>query len=218
VRPSGEGDGLSTLRLRAAGWKPGLTNEMVVQLEAVGGENAVSFSLHYDPGLVGYLDTALGAAVKGATLLLNPHNTQQGQLGVLLLLPFGEALPAGIHDLLRVRFVVSSFAEGMGTRLLFGDYPAARDVADATGASLAAEYVDAALDFSPTPLRITRALLEQGQVRLEIEGVTGPAVIIQSSTDLGTWRNVATNTSGVGPISIPWSATDAVRYFRAMTP
>jgi hypothetical protein len=48
-------------------------------------------------------DCFLGAELKGATLMVNGKNAGQGQLGVLLLLPFGEELPAGSHELLRLR-------------------------------------------------------------------------------------------------------------------
>jgi hypothetical protein len=218
VKPAGAGDGPSTLRLLASGWKPGVTNEVVVQLEAVGGENAVSFSLGYDPGLLSYVDAVLGSGAPGATLLLNPNATGEGQLGVVLLLPFGESLPAGVHDLLRVRLGVSELAEGMGTRLLLGDHPAARDIADAAGHSLAAAYVEATLDFSTAPLRITLAVLQAGELRLETEGVTGKPVVIQGSTDMLAWQNVATNATGVGPIRLPWAANETVRYFRAVAP
>jgi hypothetical protein len=217
-RLSGLNHSPSTLRLVADGWKPGLTNECVLRLEAVGGENAVSFSLLFDPGLLVYVDAALGAGVKGATLMVNGNNAGQGQLGVLLFLPFGEELAAGSHELLRLRFAVSAFAEAMGTQLLFGDYPAARDIAGARGSSLPAEYVNATLDFRAIALRITRAVLDQGHLQVETEGGTGWEVVIQSSTDMGTWRNVATNTTGIGSVRIPWSPADAVRYFRAMVP
>jgi hypothetical protein len=150
--------------------------------------------------------------------MLNPTDAGQGQLGLVLLLPFGRALPAGTHELLRLRFAVSPDAQGMSTQLLLGDYPASRDVSDATGHSLPADYEGAALDFSTTPLRISEALLEQGQLRFQTEGVTGKPVVIQGSPDMRTWQNVATNATGTGPISIPWSAADAVRYFRAMAP
>ena len=150
--------------------------------------------------------------------MLNPNNAEQGQLGVLLFLPFGETLSAGTQDLVRLRFAVSSDAEGMSTQLLLGDHPAARDVSDGAGLSLPAHYSNASLDFSTTPLRITQAWLEQGELRLQTEGATGKAVVIQASTDIRTWQNVATNTTGVGAISIPWTAAEAARYFRALVP
>jgi len=150
--------------------------------------------------------------------MLNPNNAEQGQLGVLLFLPFGETLRAGTHALVRLRFAVSSDAEGMSTQLLLGDHPAARDVADVAGASLPADYANASLDFSTTPLRITQALLEQGELRLQTEGATGKPVVIQASANLGVWQNVATNATGIGTVSVPWSAADTVRYFRALVP
>jgi hypothetical protein len=214
----GGADGSRALRILATGWKPGVTNELVVQLDAVGGENAASFSLGFDPGLIRFVDATLGTAAADGTLLLNPAAASQGQLGAVVLLPFGATLPAGTHELLRVRFAVSPFAEGMSSELFFTDFPAARDVADTAGVSLTTEFVNAGLDFRLTALRIGQPVLANGQLHLQTEGVTGKPIVIQTSTDMGTWQNVATNATGIGPISIPWSATDAVRYFRALVP
>jgi hypothetical protein len=214
----GGAEGSRALRILAPGWKPGVTNELLVQLDATGGENAASFSLGFDPGLIRFVDATLAPAAAEGTLMLNPAGIGQGQLGAVLLLPFGTTLPAGTHDLLRVRFAVSPFAEGMTSRIFFTDYPAARDVADATGVSLTTEYLDAALDFGLTTLRISESVLAHGQLQLQTEGVTGKPVVIQASPDLSTWQNVATNATGIGPISLPWSAADGVRYFRAMAP
>jgi hypothetical protein len=208
--------GPRVLRLLAAGWKPGLTNDLVVQFDAAGGENAVSFSLGFDPGLLRHVDTILGAATTDATLMQNLDAAVQGRIGVAILLPFGETLAAGTHELLRMQFGVSPFAEGMSSQLLLDDQPAPRDVAGAAGASLTAEYLNAVLDFNPAPLRISGAVLAGGQLQLQAEGANGRTVVIQTSPNLGAWLSVATNAPGINTSSVPWSAADTARYFRAV--
>lgn len=220
VRLQGDSDPAPrSVRLLADGWKAGETNELIVELNAMGDEGLLSFSLEFDPGLLQYLSAIPGPASQDGTLLVNPVSTALGRLGAGLILPPGQTLAPGPQELMRFRFATSVLALGRTSPIIFGDRPTPRDVTGGDGYALTVEYAGVTLEFgAPPTLRISQPVVREHQVEFQTEGVAGRPVIIQTSTDLGGWQNVLTNLAGAGPVVIPWSATDGLRVFRAWAP
>jgi len=82
---------------------PGQTGKVNVRLEAQGDENALGFSLSFDPAALSYTDASLGAGAGGATLYVNAAQVSQGRLGFVLsrfpyTRPWGEHLNAFMVD------------------------------------------------------------------------------------------------------------------------
>ncbi len=129
----------------------GELNSTTVYIGARGDENAVSFSLEYDPALLRFAGAELSRELDGATLLINIRQLASGRAGLMLALPAGQSLRAGAIALLTVRFTMSTVgATGGATggspaiaRVSFGDQPIARAAADVYGRPVASTYGDA---------------------------------------------------------------------------
>jgi len=70
--------------------------DLPVQIVARGQENALGFSLQFDPTRLSFVDVALSSSAPGeATLITNPNQANNGRVGVLVALPTGAAFPSG---------------------------------------------------------------------------------------------------------------------------
>ncbi|MCX6923139.1 MAG: immunoglobulin domain-containing protein, partial [Verrucomicrobia bacterium] len=112
-----------------------------VLLAANGNENALSFSLAFDATQLTYISAALGSGAGGATFLLNPAQTTNGKLGVILALPTGTTFAAGTQEVVQVTFMTALLTNDVLASLSFGDAPIVRVLSDAPGNPLAANYV-----------------------------------------------------------------------------
>jgi hypothetical protein len=122
--------------------------QVSVSLEAFGDENAISFSLLFDPEALTYTGASLGSSAGGATLNVNAREAAGGRLGVVLALPVGSRFAAGSKELLQVSFRP---AEAGNYNVTVGDLPVPREVSDETAIELPAEYVNGTVSVSPVP-------------------------------------------------------------------
>jgi uncharacterized protein (TIGR03437 family) len=110
-------------------------------LDASGDENAVSFSLQFDPSKWRLL--GIEREPDAAQALLQINNTQQnnGRLGLALLLSPGQAWNAGERRLAAIRFVaIDSTANNDAMNLSLGDQPMAREMVDLNANALNATF------------------------------------------------------------------------------
>jgi hypothetical protein len=101
-----------------------------VEIEARGGENALSFSLSFDPAALTHPRIRLSDGLASAALQLNAKEAARGRLGIALALPPGQTLPPGRRQLAIVTF---TSLEPNGADVLaieFGDLPLRREAAD----------------------------------------------------------------------------------------
>lgn len=102
-----------------------------IELEAQGNENALSFSLAFDPALLINPVVVLGNDTDAqALLLLNTNELASGHYGVGLALPAGVVYSAGKKQILRVTFTITPAGFGKQTPVGFGDFPTPLEVAD----------------------------------------------------------------------------------------
>ncbi len=116
----------------------GQTVSVAVELLALGNENALSFSLQFDPRQWRYVSAAAGPDAAGAILSINDKHAALGRLGLAVALPPGRVWEVGLRSFVVVNFVAT---EGGGASLPIqglGDWPALREVV-----SVAAEALDA---------------------------------------------------------------------------
>ncbi|MGH9935351.1 MAG: hypothetical protein ACREAM_03840, partial [Blastocatellia bacterium] len=124
-----------TLRMRTETGKTGAVFSMVIELDALGEENAVSFSLNFDPMRRRLLSATLAPDVESATLLINRTEIKDGRLGVALALASGQRLHAGRHQLVTLNFS-SLDGDADFAAFAFGDSPVSRELIDVTADSL----------------------------------------------------------------------------------
>jgi hypothetical protein len=121
-----------------------------VDLVSQGNENALGFSVDYDPSLVALAAVSPGANAAAATFNINTNHA--GRVGVALALPAGTSFPAGTHELLRLNFKsVSTNTTTTTSALSLSDLPVLRQVSDSRATALAAIYSNGSINLNPPP-------------------------------------------------------------------
>ena len=134
---------------------PGQQSSVVIELDAEGSENALGFSLNFDPTRLRFVTAALGRDATGATLNLNTNLAEKGSIGVALALPAGQTIPTG-----RRRLIVMNFALGTGietTAVNFGDSPVTRELSDANANSLPAVFTGGSVTLARSVTSVSAA-------------------------------------------------------------
>jgi hypothetical protein len=123
-------DDVSVRSLRLVGSKAvaGQILTVPVELTALGGENALGFSVQFDPSRLSYQGAALAEGAAGAALQVNPTLTDGGSVGVVLAKSIGQGFAAGTVAVVQLQFLAVG---ATGTNVVsFGDTPVWREVAD----------------------------------------------------------------------------------------
>jgi hypothetical protein len=126
-------------------------NTLLIQLDALGGEQALGFSLNFDPAVIRLAEATLENGWSGGALLLNDKAATQGTIGLLTSLPIGQRVNAGLHNLLKLRFI--PLGAQASTAIRFTDSVVRLGTADVNANPLSTTYVNAAL---PLQSRLTR--------------------------------------------------------------
>jgi uncharacterized protein (TIGR03437 family) len=105
----------------------GQVNSMPLQLTALGNENALGFTLSFDPQQLSFYRAT---ASSGTLLTMNATQAAQGQLGILLARPAGQAFPAGLSEVLTIEFIPNGGEETVITKLSFNDQVIRREASD----------------------------------------------------------------------------------------
>jgi hypothetical protein len=128
----------------------GLTGTASVQLEAMGDENALGFSLGFDPAAVTYVGASIGSASNGVTLIVNDTQAGAGRLGFVLGLGAGSSFVSGTRELVKVTFRAATPDQGKYT-LSFADQPVPCEVSGTNALPLATGYVNGTITVNPLP-------------------------------------------------------------------
>jgi len=129
------------IRAATAGFESGV---VAIELDAQGDENAIGFSLNFDPARWRFASAEVGDAAVRASLNVNASQSAQGFIGAALALPAGETLPAGARQVAIVRFtsVANENADQSNHQSVieFADYPVPREIVDANAGILPSAY------------------------------------------------------------------------------
>jgi hypothetical protein len=118
-----------------------------VTLTAGGEENALSWSVVFDPARLRFQQALLAEGATNAALFVNTAQADAGRVGLALSLPPGEAFAAGARELARLRFEARG---GAGTvALTFGDTPLPRQTVNRAGAVVPTTYVNGSVQIAP---------------------------------------------------------------------
>ncbi len=154
LRPTASAQSTREIRVANATALAGQSFTASIELVSQGDENALGFTLNFNPALLTYQSGALGSGVLvGAAFFINPVFAASGRVGITLALPTDQKFAAGVRQAFTVTFGVAGNATGT-TQISFGDNPTVRDVSDANGNSLPSNYTAGTLTFAqvnPTP-------------------------------------------------------------------
>jgi hypothetical protein len=112
-----------------------------IEVNSLGGENALAFSLSFDPARMTFVSVEKGVELEAATLNVNVVDILEGRIGVALALPAGSSLTAGQHRFITLTFKTSADA-GDTMSLNFSDRPIRRETVDVYGNPMRTIYVD----------------------------------------------------------------------------
>jgi hypothetical protein len=127
----------------------GQTIEVSVCLAALGNENALSFSLTFDPSLLSYHGVALSSGVSGGSLLANSSALGAGELGLGISLGTGASFSNTTQEIATVQFSLNPVAATTSAVLGFGDQPTARLVAATNALALASTFQGGNIVITP---------------------------------------------------------------------
>ena len=202
------------LFLRDAAVGQGHTDAIMVSLNCLGNENAVSFSIQFDPAKLRYGGLGVGGPTAGLTFNFNTNSVGSGRIGVAVATIPGGNLGVGVRELFAVKLVALAPAPATAT-VSFGNVPVPRDVSDGAANSLATDYAGAIITITEPagpPLSITRS----GDSIL-VTWTTNSAGFVLEATEgrIGSaWQSVAgVITFGDQKLAIV-SAAGKERFFR----
>jgi hypothetical protein len=131
----------------------GQDNNLTIEFDAQGDENAVAFTLNYNPAHVTFVRAVLGTGVpQPANPVLNVNTSQlsNGRVGFAVALRAGQNFGAGTRQLLVITFTVPLLGNQNTSIASFGDDPIARAVVNTNADAVTATFNQGVLSFTPT--------------------------------------------------------------------
>jgi hypothetical protein len=118
-----------------------------VLLQANGNENAVSFSVNFDPTVLAYANVGIGSGATRGSLFINTNLVASGKLGVILALPSGSVFSAGTQEVVSVAFNITTTQAG-SSAVTLGNQPTLSQLSDVEASILAANYAGATVTIA----------------------------------------------------------------------
>ena len=133
----------------------GQTVSVAIELLAHGNENALSFSLQFDPQQWRFSSATAGEDAANAMVRVNDTYAARGRVGLAIALPPGRTWDVGLRSFVMVTFVAT---EGGGASLPvegIGDWPTVRAIASVTAADLEADWALADGKTAPSLVNVS---------------------------------------------------------------
>jgi hypothetical protein len=138
--------------VRSASSSSGSTFTAQVDLESLGVEAGLGFSLSFDPMLMTYESLIVSAQTNGIATSINTNKVAEGKLGVAMVLPVGRAFPTGKQQLMEISFRAASVDSNVLSRLEFADDPVRKEVVDSRANLLESLFYGADIAIGPRGL------------------------------------------------------------------
>ncbi len=136
---------------------PGNVIDVPVEMQSMGGENAVAFSVRFNPAVLSlfrdgvFLGVTPGVDAVGAVLNVNTAFSNEGHFGVALALPADHVFASGPRQVAVLKFLVKDETAAMtltSTPLEFDNGPVRQEVVDAQAVHLPAVFENGVLQIS----------------------------------------------------------------------
>jgi len=208
--------GLRTVNIAGGIGVKGLNVTIPVTLQSQGNENAVGFSVKFDPTVLKFVSATKGSAATSASLLVNSNQASSGIVGVMLALQSGNTFTNGTQpEFAKLTFTaLNTTTNGV---VAFTNGPVLLAVSDPTAIELAPIYTNNLVTINPPPT-VTPALT--GTNATFTWPTWGTGFNLQATGDLTQpWTNVSytaqTNGSNI-ILALPVPAQGG--YFRLQHP
>ncbi len=205
------------LRVVSTALSPGETGWVPVELTGLGDENALGFSVAFDPAQFVYVGASAGSNAANANLNLNTTQAASGRVAAVLALPTGSHFNAGKNEVLKLSLQASPSLSGLYP-LSLADQPVRREIADMQASDLDADYGNGVIAVNAQPsLRISRS---GTNILLAWPEWASSFVVQESSSALSAqnWSSLTNEpvlTEGEKTLRLPLSATSKLYRLRA---
>jgi hypothetical protein len=189
-------------------------------LHALGDENALGFSLHFDTNLLTYVSARRGAdATAAPQFLVNTSELSQGLLGVGLLMPTDEAFPEGAQRIVEVTFRANANGGTTNAMISFGNLPVSFEASDPLANPLAISFQDGPVTLASDRDLVFEPAARQANGAVTLKGIGAAGRwVIQGSENLLDWAPLGsvTNTTGRVEFLDASSTNSQQRFYRAV--
>jgi|GEM_PF-6231053 len=122
---------------------------LVVELTAQGDENALGFSLDFDPAYLTYNSATLSDSVTTDALHhINDIKADSGRIGFVMVLPVGETFAQGTQQVLNIHFTALDVDATDSTTITFTDNPIIRETSSTMADALESTFIDGTVTIS----------------------------------------------------------------------
>ena len=208
-----DADPARTVQMGSLSGQPDQTINVPVLLHALGDENALGFSVAFDPALLDFSGAEPGTGAAGASFNLNAAAAGQGKVGVLVAQSPGGLFAAGTQQVAVLRFAIRREATN-DAEVTFSDSPVVQEVSDANANVLSISYIDGQVSISSLP--VLRIWQQGANVVISWPAPSGAFRLQSADTpSSGSWNPVALEvvTNGArATVTVP--ATNTHTYFR----
>jgi hypothetical protein len=139
---------VTTVRLVDAAGATGRTRSLSIEVDSLGNENALGFSLMFDPAKLSFVSAQKSDELSTATLNVNQLEASAGRVGIALALPPGSSFGPGTHQVVVLTFAPQTEAN-LTSLIGFTDLPVAREAADVNANTIKTLFQDPTVGLSP---------------------------------------------------------------------
>jgi hypothetical protein len=173
-----------------------LTNSVAVDLVAQGDENALSFSITFDPTMVQFAKASLGSGAPGAAFVQNTNLAASGNVGFLVGLVPPSTFEAGTQQVVEVQFASVNYSNIAA--LTFCNTPIPEGLADANANTLMANFQNATLAVGGSPWPTLEIAQFGSNVVLSWPSTATGFGLQEASAPGGSWTNVLAAPAAIG--------------------
>jgi hypothetical protein len=204
----------STLSVQSLKVAEGEPFTIAVNLAGAGDENAIGFSLSFNPAVLVFQQAE--AVDSTSSLQVNASQAGQGRVGIVLAKSVNQVFPAGTNALVRLKFTAQG-SPGIVTVAL-SDGPVVREVASVNADVLAADYQAGDIRIVKAGRLASQLHAIPGGIELQLTGQAGETYRTEVSTYLVNWQTLSTKVAGEGTLTIsdPEANQHKTRYYRAV--
>ncbi len=138
------------LRVVSVVASPGGTVTLPIELDSLGNEGGLSFSINFNTAILSNPTAVLGTgAPAGSSITTNSNEVGLGRFGVLL--DSGDVFTVSppAREAIRITFNVAANAPNGSTPITFGDSPIIRSFSDGFGNTIFGSHVNGAISIAP---------------------------------------------------------------------
>lgn len=146
------------VRVVPATFNRGQANTLAIELNSLGNEAGVGYSLNFDTTQMSFVSAALGSDAAGAAFNVNSTEAAQGRVFIGLVLSSGQTFQVGARQIATVTFNVPQASSLNSTTVSFGDQPKPREIVDVSANTLTATFTPGVITLNPQISSVTPTL------------------------------------------------------------